>query len=165
MSKQIVLEATGEMITFVKTAADTNGEFVEAIAFLPAGGEGPPPHRHPLQNEEFEVIDGRVSVECDGKKQELGKGQTFLVPANSLHRFYSSDSNEVKLKASFQPGLNIEYLLTEIFAACNRRQSKDPSPFDGSYILSQVRSEYYLGDVPIFVQNMFFQSLLSWVKR
>lgn len=56
MSKTIELKATGEKITFIHSSVDA----VEMLVTFPANYEGPPNHRHVLQSETFEVIDGKV---------------------------------------------------------------------------------------------------------
>ncbi len=156
MPKTITLEATGESITFHRSAEETNGELVETIVTLPASGDGPPMHRHVLQSETFEAIDGRLGIDHGDKKIVLQPGEKYTVPANELHRCYSAEGKEIRFKATFSPALNIEYVLTEIFGSCNRKRSKDPSPFDACYVLRQAKGEYLLGDVPVFVQRTIF---------
>ncbi|MEM7103345.1 MAG: cupin domain-containing protein [Bacteroidota bacterium] len=156
MGKQIELKATGEIIEFTKTAADTNGAYVEYILTLPNSGEGPPPHRHILQSELFETIEGQLGLMCEGDELVLQPGESFTVPKNALHSCYAIGDEPTRCRVVFEPALNIEYLLTEIFESCNRRGSALPSPFDGSYLLTQVKGEYLLGDVPPFVQNYIF---------
>lgn len=156
MNKKIELKATGETITFTRSTADTNGEFVEMLVSLPASGDGPPLHRHVFQTEFFEAIDGKLGLDCAGKKLVLEPGQSYTVPANTLHRCYSLEGKAITFKAIFKPACNIEYLLTEMFEASNRKKSKDPSPFDACYILRQAKGEYYLGEFPIVVQKTIF---------
>lgn len=156
MHKKIELRHTGETITFIKTATETKGERVETIVTLPAGSEGPPMHRHVFQSEYFEVIEGNLGLKCGADKIEIGPGENFIIPKNTFHSFYSADGREVKFKASFTPAMNIEYLLTEIFESCNRKNSKVPSPFDACYILQQARGEYHLQEVPLLVQKTIF---------
>jgi mannose-6-phosphate isomerase-like protein (cupin superfamily) len=135
MDKQIELNATGETITFTKSTAD----LVEMIVTLPASGDGPPTHRHVFQTEFFEAIEGKLGLDCGDKKMVLEPGQSFTLPANTLHRCYAVDGKAIKFKATFTPGLSIEYLLTEFFAASNRKNSKTPSAFDACYILRQAK--------------------------
>lgn len=152
MNNKIELNATGETITFTKSTT----EFAEMIVTLNASGDGPPTHRHVFQTEQFEAIDGRLGLDCADKKVVLEPGQSFTVPANTLHRCYSIDGKEIKFKATFKPALSIVYLLTEMFESCNRKNSKDPSAFDACYILHQVKGEYYLGGIPTWIQNTIF---------
>ncbi len=156
MSKTIQLKATGETISFIKSTSDTNGDYVETIVNLPATGEGPPSHRHVFQTELFEAIEGRLGIDCGKDKIVLKPGESYLVPKNTMHRCYSVDGSAITFRATFSPALNIEYILTEIFEACNRRNSKDPSPFDACYILRQAKGEYYLGEVPPLIQKTIF---------
>ncbi len=156
MSKKIELKSTGETITFIKSTNETNGKFVETVVTLPAGGEGPPIHKHVLQAEYFEAIEGKLGLVCRDKKIVLLPGQSFIVPANTFHTFYSVDGKEIKLKTVFTPALSIEYLLTEMFKSSNRKNSKAPSSFDACYILWQIRGEYYLKDFPVIIQQFIF---------
>jgi hypothetical protein len=59
MDKKIELKATGETITFTNSTA----AFAEMLVTLNANGDGPPAHRHVLQTEFFEAIDGRLGVQ------------------------------------------------------------------------------------------------------
>lgn len=156
MNNKIQLNATGETVTFTKTAYDTGGEFLEGIVTLPANAEGPPPHRHVLQTETFEVLEGNVEVMCNGEKQILKPGQSFTVPANGLHSFHTANGRDIRFKATLTPALQFQYMLTEVFASCNRRKSNQPSVFDATFILNQIKGEYRLGNVPVFVQRNFF---------
>lgn len=156
MSQKIELKATGETIIFTKSTADTNGQFVETLITLPASGDGPPTHRHVFQTEHFEAVQGKLGLDCGSQKMILEPGESFTMPANTLHRCYSVDGKEIKFKATFTPALSIEYFLSEMFEACNRKNSKDPSVFDGCYILRQAKGEYYLGKIPLLVQQTIF---------
>lgn len=152
MNKIIEMKATGEIITFVHSSADC----VEMLVTLPASGEGPPAHRHVLQSEKFEAVKGRLGLDCGDSKIVLEPGQSFTVPVNTFHRCYAVGGEEANFKASFSPGLSIEYLLTEMFAASNRKNAKEPSPFDACYVLRQAKGEYYLKDFPLFIQQLLF---------
>jgi quercetin dioxygenase-like cupin family protein len=164
MDKKIELKATGETITFIKSTANTNGQFVETLVTLPASGDGPPTHRHVFQTELFEAIEGKLGLDCGDNKIVLEPGQSFTVPANTFHRCYAVDGTAINFKATFSPALSIEYLLTEMFESCNRKNSKDPSAFDACYILGQSKGEYYLREVPTFVQKAIFPMIAFFGK-
>lgn len=156
MNSRIQLNATGETVTFTKTSADTNGEYLEVLVTLQSDREGPPPHRHVLQSEHFEVIEGTAEVMCNKEKVLLEPGQSFTVPANTLHAFHSANGTDIKLKVTLTPALNFQYILTEVFDSCNRRKSMQPSVFDATYVLNQARGEYLLGGVPMAIQKYVF---------
>ena len=127
--KQIKLNATGETITFTKTAADTNGEYLEMVCFLPAGNKAAPPkHIHSLQTEYFECMEGRLGVFIGNEKKVLSPGQSDNVPANTIHGWYAAERDaDIRFKTIFKPALNIEWLLSETFASMNRACSTRPA--------------------------------------
>ena len=156
MGKTIVLNATGETITFIDPKDHSKALVAEMIVTLPASAEGPALHRHVHQAELFESLEGNLGIDYGDKYITLRAGESFEVPKNTLHRFYSTDGEALKFRATFTPALNIEYILTEIFESCNRQNSKDPSAFDACHVLRQAKGEYYLGNVPPIIQNTIF---------
>ena len=57
----IVNPVSGERITFLRTAADTNGEMLAIELELTPDGHVPGMHVHPEQEERFEVLEGRLT--------------------------------------------------------------------------------------------------------
>ena len=70
-----------------RSTAETGGEYVEMEFVLPAGCVPPPPHVHPQQVEEYEVLEGRFDVLVDGTWSTLGPGERASVPVGALHTF------------------------------------------------------------------------------
>lgn len=161
MATTITLHATGETITFTRTG----GELLEMHVTLPAGKDGPPLHIHTRQTETFTAVEGRLGLVCGAQEIMLEPGQSFTIPPGTPHRYFSADGGALAFTATFSPALGIEYILTEIFASCNGRRSKDPAPFDGMYVLAQARGEYLLADVPVFVQCLVFPAMAFVGKR
>lgn len=50
------------------------------------GGERPPAHQHPNQDEHFEVLAGSLRVEAGGEVRTYGEGESFDVPRGTAHR-------------------------------------------------------------------------------
>jgi quercetin dioxygenase-like cupin family protein len=61
-------------------------ERLVVLATYAPGGERPPSHRHPEQDERFEVLAGSLRVEIDGSVREYGEGESFEVPRGTAHR-------------------------------------------------------------------------------
>ncbi len=107
---------TGERITFLATSADTNGGAVvievavEPDGFVAAG------HVHPKQSERFAVVSGRLGLKVDGRKLELGPGDTATVEAGTAHRFWNAGEDEVRFRCEIRPALQFESLLETMFA-------------------------------------------------
>src|SRR3712207_909537 len=84
---------TGERITFRKTAAETNGEYVEIDLVLAPDGAVPGTHVHPKQVEVFTVMSGRMKFRLGMKMVYAGPGETVVVPKGAVHNF-ANDGDE-----------------------------------------------------------------------
>jgi len=157
--KSITLKSTGETIAFVKTGKDTDGAFTEVICTIPAGQEGPPPHIHPLQDEIFEVIEGKLELSANGKKIVLEEGQSFNVTANTAHTFSNPLAKETKFRATYKPALDIDYLLVQGFDSLNSQPNPDKPGFqmmvDFDYILKQIQGQYRFAGAPAIIFSIF----------
>lgn len=161
MHKEIKINATGETIVFIKTGKDTDGAYVETLNKLPASGAGPRTHRHVFQTEYFEAIDGNLGLDCGNEKIVLRPGESFTVPANTFHKCYSVDGQDIEFKTVFTRALSIEYLLTEMFESSNRNNSSEPTAFDACYIIRQTNDEYFLNDFSEFFQRNIFPLIIG----
>ena len=107
---------TGERITFVRTAAETNGEAVIVEAALRPGAFVATAHVHPAQEERFRVLSGSVGFRAGADTLELGPGGCVTVPAGTPHRFWNAGDDEATLVCEVRPALQFESLLATMFA-------------------------------------------------
>ena len=75
----------GSVYIVRRPTAETGGEFVEMEFVLPSGCVPPPPHVHPPQIEEYEVLVGNFDVVVKGVWRTLGPGEEVSVPVGALH--------------------------------------------------------------------------------
>lgn len=166
--KTITLKSTGESITFVKTGKDTDGAFTEIICTIPTGQEGPPPHIHPLQDEIFEVIEGKLELTAKGKKIVLEEGQSFNVTANTAHTFSNPLDRETKFRATYKPALDIDYMLVQGFESLNSQSNPDKPSFqmivDFDYILKQIHGQYKFAGAPGIIFSVFAAIVKLFIK-
>jgi len=59
---------TGDVYEFIETAKDTGGKSMTLKLTLMAKGELVPNHFHVLQDEQFEVLSGKLTIWLDGKQ-------------------------------------------------------------------------------------------------
>ena len=62
------------------------GSGVEVFDTSGPAGAGPPPHRHPWE-ENYVVLSGQLEVTVDGATQIIGAGGAAHVPANAVHSY------------------------------------------------------------------------------
>src|SRR5262245_41615531 len=75
---------------------------------LPPGCVPPPPHVHPQQVEEYEVLEGRFDVVVDGAWRTLGCGEAATVPIGALHTFRNRSAAVVRVRNWHRPALRFE---------------------------------------------------------
>src|SRR5919106_6821379 len=78
---------SGERFTFIKTAADTNGELLVVDLELSPDGQVPGAHVHPLQEERFEVMQGTMKFRKGLRTLTARAGDRVVVPRGTVHRF------------------------------------------------------------------------------
>ena len=122
---------TGERITFLATAADTDGEAVVIEVAVGPGGFVAAAHVHPAQSERFAVAAGTLGLKAGGKKLTLGSGDVATVEPGTPHKFWNAGDDEVRFVCEVRPALQFESLLETMFALAaegktNRRGMPNP---------------------------------------
>jgi len=137
--------ASGERITFQRTAADTGGELVSIELALPPGRRVPGGrHIHPNQEERFEVIDGTMRFTLGRKRVIAGPGETVVVAAGVPHDFANGGDTEAVVRVEVRPALQMERLFET--AVSLARQGRTmlggiPRPSDLAWFLQEFKDE------------------------
>ena len=113
---------SGERITFLQTAADTDGALLEFELELSADGHVPGAHVHPEQEERFHVLEGEMTFRLGARKIVAGPGETVVVPAGRVHKFANKSGAPVKARVEVVPALDMEELLDDDRRARHRGQ-------------------------------------------
>jgi mannose-6-phosphate isomerase-like protein (cupin superfamily) len=108
--------ATGERVTFVETAADTNGELLVLELEWPRPGERAPEHVHPEAEERYEVVEGRAAFKVGGEETTAGPGEVVTVPPGTPHLAWNPTADPVRLRVEFRPALRWEEFVERLFA-------------------------------------------------
>jgi quercetin dioxygenase-like cupin family protein len=122
---------TGESMLFLKTSADTGGEYVLIELRAKPGAVVAAKHVHPYQTERFEVISGRLSAKVDGKVVEAGPGDVLAVEAGQSHVWWNAGDDELVFRCEVRPALRFEQLIETMFglAAAGKTNKKGmPNP-------------------------------------
>lgn len=99
----IVNPDQGDRITFLVTAAQSNGELIRMHTVLRPGG-GNPPHRHPSFSEAFEVVEGTLTVQLGRRRHTVPTGQRAEATPNTVHRFLNRTREPVVFITEVRPG-------------------------------------------------------------
>jgi quercetin dioxygenase-like cupin family protein len=102
---------SGERITFLRTAADSDGALLELELELTADGRVPGAHVHPEQEERFEVLEGTMKFRLGMRTIVAHAGDRVVVPAGRVHRFANGGDGPARARVQVEPALDMEQLL------------------------------------------------------
>lgn len=132
----------GSVYEITVSAADTDGEWTEMISTLPPGNVPPPPHVHPSQTNDFEVLEGTVEFMIDGRWQTFCAGDKATVPPGTLHSFRNRSNAPARLRDIHRPALNFEDYLEHIHRLLQGRSIKSSRDVRIPIYLSMLTLEY-----------------------
>ena len=110
---------TGELMQFIKTAADTNGEYVYVEVVVEPNGFVAAAHTHPYQTERFEIVSGELTFKAGGREFTAKAGEEVLVEAGTPHKFWNTGAEEARFRCEIRPALSFESLIETMFALAN----------------------------------------------
>jgi mannose-6-phosphate isomerase-like protein (cupin superfamily) len=119
----------GSTYLLTRAGAETGGESVEMEFVLPPGCLPPPPHIHPRQVEEYEVLEGSFDVMVDGDWCTLGPGESASVPRRTLHTFRNRSGGVVRVRNWHKPAVRFEDYIEAIHTTLQTagiRSKRDP---------------------------------------
>jgi len=143
-------------IVFRKTAAETNGEFLEYDFFIEPGGAIARAHRHPRQDERFEVIAGRVRGRVRDNERTADTGDVVEVPRGVPHFWWNDADVETHLRVRFAPALDTETFYETAFGLARDGKTGPngiPRPLQLAVLLAAHPGEFCPAKVPIPVLN------------
>src|SRR3954449_5533207 len=73
-----------------------SAEALEVEVVYAPGGEPPPKHLHPAQDERFEVHAGEINTVVDGRTRTLHRGDTLDVPHRVAHQLWNAGEEEAR---------------------------------------------------------------------
>lgn len=135
---------SGERITFLRTAEDTDGELLEFELELAADGRVPGAHVHPRQEERFEVLEGTMKFRVGLRTIVASAGDSVVVPAGRMHKFSNHGEQSARARVEVVPALNMEELLrttTQLAEEGKVTRSGMPKPLHLALFVRRFRRE------------------------
>jgi quercetin dioxygenase-like cupin family protein len=153
---RLVNEVTGETITFLETAADTDGAYTLIEVEVAPGGGVPMAHVHPNQSETFEVISGELSMKAGGDTLVAKAGDVVTVAPGQVHKFWNAGDAPVTFRCTVAPALEFERFLETMFAlAADGKLNKRgmPSPLRLAAIANAHFADSRAPYIPAWLQK------------
>jgi quercetin dioxygenase-like cupin family protein len=158
---------SGERFTFVKTAAETNGELLVVDLRLSPTGHVPGAHVHPFQEERFEVTQGTMKIRNGLRAITARAGDTVVVPAKTVHRFQNAGEGPVHARVEIRPALGMEQLFeTAVALAREGRTTATGTPrlLDLALFMQKFHNEVAAPIVPARAVRAVMAPL-AWLAR
>jgi quercetin dioxygenase-like cupin family protein len=160
--------ASGERITFRRTAAETGGELVEIDLELPAGRRVPGGlHVHPVQEERFEVVDGTMRFRMGRERIVAEAGDVVVVPPGVPHDFANAGDTDALVRVEVRPALKMERLFeTAVALAAQGRTMMGgiPRPLDLALFTREFEQEVQAAFPPRWLLRPLLAPL-AWLAR
>jgi quercetin dioxygenase-like cupin family protein len=146
---------TGETLTFLETATDTNGEKLVFDLVLKPGSTVPMKHTHTKQDEIFELVSGSVHIEVGAEHKLLMPGENAVMPKKIPHRWWNNHTENAKLTVTFIPAHNTEDFFVEMFALASGGKTKpNGSPTFRQAALMCGKYDIYHPKIPVILQKI-----------
>lgn len=150
----------GDVMIFQRYYADEQGRDAVAVETKTPPKAGPPMHVHYLQDESLTVMAGTMGIKEPGKPERtITAGETVTWVAGQPHKFWNAGNDTLHCTGWVAPVDSFVFLLAEIHKAVNAGNGK-PSMFDIAFLMRMYRSEFYMLEIPAFVQATFFPLLI-----
>ena len=153
---------SGERVSFLATAEETNGEYTKIRNETAAGGRGVVLHYHLAYTEEFTVLEGSLNI-CIGRRNArvLRAGESTFVPLKTPHRFWNSSTEPVVFEVDIRPARDFEKALRAQFGLVADGRTTDKAVPKNLFELALIYelSESYIVGLPLVLQIRLFGAL------
>jgi mannose-6-phosphate isomerase-like protein (cupin superfamily) len=114
---ELINPVAGTRTVFRATSASTQGEYVEVEATYPPHSSKPPLHQHPMQDEHFTVLSGRLHTVVDGVERDLGPDDVLDVPRGTPHQMWAIADEPTVVIWRTTPALRTDQMFCDLWRA------------------------------------------------
>jgi quercetin dioxygenase-like cupin family protein len=159
---------SGERITFLETARDTDGERLEIELELSPDGHVPGAHVHPEQEERFHVLEGKMKFRLGMRRIVAEAGDTVVVPKGRVHRFANAGDGVARARVEVVPALDMEELFettVELATEGNVTRTGMPKPTHLALFVRRFEREVRAPFPPAWVVRVLMAPLAALGRR
>jgi quercetin dioxygenase-like cupin family protein len=161
-NKIIRNEKTGQDILFLKTGKDTNGTLLEMEAIFNPHSKEPIAHYHPIQQEDFKVLAGQLTVRINDQLKVLYAGDRLHVAPNAVHAMWNNSDEKTIVNWQVRPAINSEHFFETMagLAADDKTDANGkPALLQAALTVSQFSNVFRMAKPSYTVQKIVFKML------
>jgi quercetin dioxygenase-like cupin family protein len=158
---------SGERIVIRESGEQNGGRLLSFDLFLPPGSSVPAAHVHPVQEERFTMVAGRLRFRLGGRTVFANPGDTVVVPAGTGHWFGNVGGATAHARVEVRPALRTEefFHATEAMGQAGHLPgTRLPRPTDLALLLLEFQREVAVPAVPAFLVRAL-GAPLAWLGR
>ena len=159
--------ATRETGRIIVGAGDTDGRYMQSETRVRPGGAVSVVHRHPRCTERFEVMEGELTIQLEGKTRTLTAGERVTIPPGAAHHYANTSQDDVVFRFDVWPAARFEEMVVTLFALGmeGKTDSKGaPAPLQMAVLLDEYSDVLELVGPPRSVQRVVIP-LLARIGR
>lgn len=157
---------SGEVLRFIETAADTNGEYLRIKWKLPAKKAKSGSHKHANIDEWYEVVQGTLSYSINGIKGVARPGDKVFFPKGITHQHNNMFAEDLVFIYTCSPALDMEQLIESAtyLSITGKAKNGNPSLLQTLYWTGNTKAKVYDSGLPVFIQD-FLACILSPIGK
>jgi quercetin dioxygenase-like cupin family protein len=158
-NKLISNPKTGQDIRFIQTGKDNGGKLLEMESTYNSYSKEPPPHYHPHHNEDFKVLEGKLTVRIEGQLLTLYPGDTLHVPANKTHSMWNNSKSRTVVNWKVHPATALDHFLETVTGLAADGKTNDdgvPNLLQAAMLANKYTDVFRLSRPAFFVQKTMF---------
>ncbi|PUZ27564.1 Cupin domain-containing protein [Chitinophaga costaii] len=147
---------TGEKITWLETASDTEGKRLVYLFEVNPRGRWPWVHAHEKQMKTLEVSKGFVTVSHGKSASILTAGERIVIPKGVPHQWSNtSHDTPAVMTVTIEPALNTEVFLEQYYGLSNDNKTNENGE-PGFFQIMIMINEYkiYTEGPPLLLQKL-----------
>lgn len=167
-AETITNPVTGDRMTILQPAHESQGHYAKISFDLPPGAKGSPLHYHTKMDETFTVLKGCLTMEVGqkGNVRSLQAGESLQVPAGMPHSFCNASSDWVTFTTENSPAAGFEQFIRGLYGlAIDGQVNVEGMPRN----LLQFAVLLKLSDtIPVEMPPALFQALINtlvWIAQ
>ncbi|AKG24365.1 cupin [Calothrix sp. 336/3] len=157
----IVNPVTGDCMTFLHNAQESQGNYAKIRFDLPSGAKGSPLHYHTAMHETFTVLTGCLDMEIGekGNWRKLQSGESIQVPPGMHHSFCNNSQDWVTFTTENRPPTGFEKFIRGLYGlAIDNKVNPEGMPKN----LLQLAILLKLADtIPVGIPPFIFHLLIN----
>ncbi len=106
---------TGERAVVRVGTEETNGDLLVVDLFVRPGGAVVGEHLHPVTEERFTVVSGKVGFSVDGRREVAEPPRQLVVPPHTPHDWWNAGDETAHVRVEIRPAARFEEMIGTLF--------------------------------------------------